>query len=289
MTSTTAFADKKPMFIVRILKPYLNESTLMVGLLIVGVFTVISILAPWISPYAPDKTDLANALQMPSGDHWFGTDELGRDIFSRILHGARTDLLIAIGGVMLAYLLALPFGLSAGYFRGRTDRWISTVSESILTFPSIVLSIIIVSFIGTGTAGLILTIMITQAPQLVRYIRSFVLQVREMEYIMAAKAAGSRNLYIMVRHVLRNTMGSTMVVLSLLASEAVLVAAALGFLGLGVQPPAPEWGTMLSRSRSYFEMAPHLMIFPGMAIALLILGFNLIGDGFRDYLDSRKG
>ena len=163
-------------------------------------------------------------------------------------------------------MLALPFGLSAGYFGGKVDRWISTLSESILTFPSLVLAIIIVSIIGTGTTGLVITIMITQA----------------------GRASGSSHFYILRRHVLRNTLGSTAVVLSLLASEAVLVAAALGFLGLGVQPPDPELGTMLSRSRSYFSDSPHLMLYPGMAIAILILGFNLLGDGLRDLLDSKK-
>lgn len=274
--------------VVRLLKPVLKESTLSVGVVIIVIFLFAGIFAPWLTQYSPEDQDLSSALQPPSWRHWFGTDELGRDIFSRVLHASRIDLMISVGGVILAFLLALPFGLAAGYYGGRIDRWISTVSESILTFPSIVLAIIIVSMIGTGKTGLIITIMITQAPQIVRYLRGFVFQIREMEYIMAAKAAGSRTSYIMVRHVLRNIMGSCTVILSLLASEAVLVAAALGFLGLGVQPPDPEWGTMLSRSRSYFMETPHLMFFPGLAIAMLILGFNLLGDGLRDYLDSKK-
>ncbi|TDF92733.1 ABC transporter permease [Paenibacillus piri] len=286
--ASEAIIQKKSNFAVRLLKPLLKESTLAVGGVLLLMFVLLSLFAPWITHYGPEDQDLMSALQTPSAGHWFGTDELGRDIFSRVIYAGRIDLTIAIGGVLLAFLLALPFGLSAGYYGGRIDRWISTVSESILTFPSLVLAIIIVSMIGTGKTGLIITVMITQAPQLVRYLRGFVFQIREMEYITAAKAAGSRTPFIMIHHVLRNILGSSMVILSLMASEAVLVAAALGFLGLGVQPPDPEWGTMLSRSRSYFTQTPHLMIFPGMAIAMLILSFNLLGDGLRDYLDSKK-
>lgn len=270
------------------LRPFLRESALAVGLCIVFAFVAVSLAAPWIATHAPEDQDLMSALQPPSALYWFGTDELGRDLFSRIVYAARVDLTIAIGGVLLAYVIALPFGLSAGYFGGRADRWISAVSESILAFPSLVLAIVLVSIIGSGVSGLVVTITVTQAPQLIRYIRGFVLQLREMEYIQAAKAAGSGILYILFRHILRNTLGPTVVILSLLASEAVLVAAALGFLGLGVQPPDPEWGTMLSRSRSYFAQTPHLMLFPGLAIALLILGFNLVGDGLRDRLDAKK-
>jgi ABC-type dipeptide/oligopeptide/nickel transport system permease subunit len=287
MASASA-VQKKSNIVVRFLKPMLKETTLAVGAVLLLIFVLFSILAPWITHYGPEVQDLMIALQTPSLQHWFGTDELGRDIFSRVIYASRVDLMIAIGGVLLAFLLALPFGLSAGYYGGRIDRQISTISESILTFPSLVLAIIIVSMIGTGKTGLIITVMITQAPQLVRYLRGFVFQIREMEYITAAKAAGSRTSFIIVHHVLRNILGSSMVILSLMASEAVLVAAALGFLGLGVQPPDPEWGTMLSRSRSYFTQTPHLMVFPGLAIAMLILSFNLLGDGLRDYLDSKK-
>ncbi|MEK3910056.1 ABC transporter permease [Paenibacillus sp. FSL H7-0331] len=286
--ASASVIQKKSNFVVRFLKPMLKESTLAVGALLLLIIVLCSLLAPWITRYGPEEQDLMAALLTPSGQHWFGTDELGRDIFSRVIYASRIDLSIAIGGVLLAFILALPFGLSAGYYGGRIDRQISTISESILTFPSLVLAIIIVSMIGTGKTGLIITVMITQAPQLVRYIRGFVFQIREMEYITAAKAAGSRTLFIMVHHVLRNILGSSMVILSLMASEAVLVAAALGFLGLGVQPPDPEWGTMLSRSRSYFTQTPHLMFFPGLAIAVLILSFNLLGDGLRDYMDSKK-
>lgn len=260
--------------------------SLAIGFVILLIYALLALLVPVIFKQIPEN--LGNILKPPSGNHWFGTDELGRDLFARVLTGIRIDFLIAIGGVGLAYLAALPFGLCAGYFGGKVDRVISVAAESMLTFPSTVLAIFIVTIFGSSVSGLMLTITVTQAPQIVRYVRGFVMQIRSMEYIEAANAVGSKLSFILSRHVLRNTIGNTAVVLSLLASEAVLVASALGFLGLGVQPPTPELGTMLSRGRTYFVMAPHLMIFPGLFIALLILGFNLVGDGLRDKIDSKR-
>lgn len=263
-----------------------GHTGLTAGFIILLFYVVLSITGPLIYPQIPEN--LGNVLKGPSAANWFGTDELGRDLLARVLTGVRTDFFVAIGGVGLAYLVALPFGLCAGYFGGKVNQVISVVSDSMLTFPSTVLAIFIVTIFGSSVTGLLLTITVTQSPQLVRYIRGFVIQIRNMEYIEAANAVGSRLSFILLRHVLRNTVGNTAVVLSLLASEAVLVASALGFLGLGVQPPTPELGTMLSRGRTYFTMAPHLMIFPGLFIALLILGFNLVGDGLRDKIDSKS-
>ena len=277
---------KQPNFLVRALKPYLRGKSLILGGSILVIYLLISIFASMIFANIPEN--LSIALHGPTVGHLFGTDEIGRDLLARVLTGCRIDLFIAICGVALAFLLALPFGLCAGYFGGKLDRVISVISESVLTFPSMVLAILIVTIFGTTLIGLICTIMATQAPQLIRYIRSFVMQIRNMEYIEAAKAAGSKTSFILFRHILPNIMGNCAVVLSLLASEAVLFASALGFLGLGVQPPTPELGTMLSRGRAYFIMVPHLMLFPGLFIAILILGFNLLGDGLRDRIDSKN-
>ena len=277
---------KKRSFIFRLTRHLSGNMGLNIGLIVLAVCAVLALAAPFMFPTIPDN--LGNTLQPPSFQHLFGTDEIGRDLLARVITGIRIDLFIAICGVGLAYLAALPLGLSAGYFGGRIDRVISVISESMLTFPSIVLAIFIVTIFGSSVSGLLITIAITQAPQLVRYIRGFTLQIRSMEYIEAANAVGSRLSFILFRHVLRNTVGNTAVVLSLLASEAILVASALSFLGLGVQPPTPALGTMLSRGRTFFIIAPHLMIFPGLFIALLILGFNLVGDGLRDKIDSKK-
>jgi ABC-type dipeptide/oligopeptide/nickel transport systems, permease components len=248
----------------------------------------VALFAPLIAPFAVDEGVLSEALAEPSAVHLLGTDQIGRDLFSRIVYGTRTSLSIALLGVTLSYLIAFPFGLMAGFLGRKTDRVISSVSESILTFPSIVLAIFIVSLSGGGKRGLIITLIVTQVPQFIRYIRGLVLQIAKQEYIDASRAIGSNNTFIMFRHILRNTVGPTSVIFSLLASEAVLVVAALGFLGLGVIPPEPEWGTMLSTSRDFFFDYPHLMIYPGLSIALLILAFNLVGDGLRDYFDSKS-
>lgn len=266
----------------------LRPAGVTVGWVIVIGFVLLALLASWITTADPTKQHLMEALQGPSAHHWFGTDALGRDIAARVIYGARYELAIVIPAVIAALVVALPFGLVSGYFGGWIDRAISTVSESVLTFPSLVLAIVLVAVLGGGLKPLIVTLIVTQAPQIVRYLRGFTRQAATAQYVFAAKAGGSRLSTILVRHVLRNIMGPILVVLSLFASEALLVIAALGFLGIGVEPPTPEWGTMLSEGRADFTAHPHVMIFPGLAIALLILGFNVLGDGLRDRLDNRN-
>ncbi|WP_418746799.1 ABC transporter permease [Frisingicoccus sp.] len=265
---------------------FFKDRSLAIGAGIIIIYAVLVCIVPFF--LKGESQNLANALHRPDREFLFGADEAGRGLFRRVLEGGRIDLMIAVCGVSFAYILALPFGLCAGYVGGNVDRVISVVSESILTFPSMVLSIFVVTIFGSSFWGLVFTIAVTQAPQLIRYIRGFVMQVKNLEYIEAGKAVGSTTYFILTRHIIRNITGNTAVILSLMASEALLVASALGFLGLGVQPPTAELGTMLSRGRMYFDMAPHLMIFPGLFIAILILGFNLLGDGIRNRLDSKK-
>ena len=259
-----------------------------VGAVIVTAFGALALLAPLLAPADPNEQDLLAALAGPSARHWLGTDALGRDILSRIVYGAQFEMAIVLPSVLLAAALALPFGLMSGYLGKWADRIISTLSDSLLTFPALVIAIVLVSVLGTGVLPLAVTLIVTQAPQMVRYLRGFTRQVASSQYILAARAAGSRLPTIIGRHVLRNIIGPMLVILSLFASEALLVIAALGFLGIGVQPPTPEWGTMLSEGRADFIANPHVMIFPGLAIAVLILGFNLLGDGLRDRLDNRN-
>lgn len=268
------------------LSRFFKDRSLAIGAGTVIIYALLVCVVPFL--LGEESQNLINALHKPGGEFLFGADEAGRDLFRRVMEGGRIDLMIAVCGVSFAYILALPFGLCAGYMGGSVDRVISVVSESILTFPSMVLSIFVVTIFGSSFWGLVFTIAVTQAPQLIRYIRGFVMQVKNLEYIEAAKASGSTTYFILKKHIIRNITGNTAVILSLLASEALLVASALGFLGLGVQPPTAELGTMLSRGRMYFDMAPHLMIFPGLFIAILILGFNLLGDGIRNRLDSKK-
>jgi len=261
---------------------------LVTGTVIFVAFLLTAVFAPLLSPYTSTAQDLLLALQPPSRAHPFGTDVLGRDILSRIIYGARFETIVVIPSVSVAILLALPAGLVAGYRGGWVDRVITSISDSVLTFPAMVLAIVLVAVLGSGFVPLVLTIVATQTPQMIRYVRGFTRAVASADYITASRASGSGLLAILGRHVLPNILGPTMVILSLFASEALLIIAALGFLGIGVQPPAPEWGTMLSEGRADFQSSPHVMIFPGLVIAVLILGFNLLGDGLRDALDKRN-
>ncbi len=261
---------------------------LVTGTVIFVAFLLTAVFAPLLSPYTSTAQDLLLALQPPSRAHPLGTDVLGRDILSRIIYGARFETIVVIPSVSVAILLALPAGLVAGYRGGWVDRVITSSSDSVLTFPAMVLAIVLVAVLGSGFVPLVLTIVATQTPQMIRYVRGFTRAVASADYITASRASGSGLLAILGRHVLPNILGPTMVILSLFASEALLIIAALGFLGIGVQPPAPEWGTMLSEGRADFQSSPHVMIFPGLVIAVLILGFNLLGDGLRDALDKRN-
>lgn len=272
----------------RLMRKIHLRASLGIGIGIVLFFMLVSIFASLISPYDPTAQNLLATLQTPSLTHLFGTDALGRDILSRVIHGTSFELIVVLPAVTTGILLALPAGLLAGYRGGWIDRIVSWISDSVLTFPAMVLAIVLVAVLGSGFFTLILAIVATQAPQMVRYIRGFTVQVRSADYVMAARASGSKASSILIRHVLPNILGPIMVILSLFASEALLIIAALGFLGIGAQPPAPEWGTMLSEGRIDFLAAPHVMLFPGIAIALLILGFNLLGDGLRDFLDKRS-
>jgi ABC-type dipeptide/oligopeptide/nickel transport system permease subunit len=260
---------------------------LAVGGAIVLTLALVAVAAPVIAPTDPYAQSLSTVLQPPSRAHLFGTDALGRDILSRIVYGARYELGLAIPPVLLALCIALPLGMSAGYLGGWTDRVVTFLTDTVLTLPSLVLAIIMVAVLGSGTLPLVATLVVTQTPPMVRYVRGFSSQVAAAQFILAARSSGSTVGSILLRHIARNILGPVLVISSLFASEAVLVIAALGFLGIGVQPPAAEWGTMLNEGRVDFLGAPHVMVFPGLAIALLILGFNLLGDGLRDRLDTR--
>lgn len=263
-------------------------TTLLVGLVIVAAVLVVCAAAPLLAPYPPTELHLLDALQGPSLAHPFGTDALGRDLLSRVVYGARYELSVIVPVIALVTVIGVPLGMVAGYRRGWTDRSISFVSDSVLTFPAMVLAVVLVAIFGSGYLSLVVTITITQVPQMVRYARGFTGGVAAAEFLLAAKASGTRAVGTLARHVLPNIAGSVVVVASLFASEALLVITALGFLGIGVQPPTPEWGTMLSEGRQDFTTSPQVMLFPGLAIAVLILGFNLLGDGLRDAVDKRN-
>lgn len=261
---------------------------LVVGASLLFMFVVIAIFGRQLAPYDPNQQDLLGLLAPPSAAHWFGLDEVGRDILSRILVGTRTTLLIALVSVAVAGVMGVALGLISGYFGGLVDRVVTGLVDLLLTIPSMVLAIAIVAAVGASAVGLTVAITVSFVPPLARLVRGRVMELREEDYVSAARAIGMSRTRILVRHVLPNAVSVIVIELSLLAGQAVLIGSALGFLGLGVQPPNPEWGAMLGASREYLAVAPHLVIAPGIAISLLVFAFNALGDGLRDRFDPNQ-
>lgn len=259
----------------------------LVGLGIVIFFIIIAILAPLIAPYSFKEQMLADRLMGPSGDHWFGTDDFGRDIFSRIVYGARISLWVGLISVMGSVILGTALGIIAGYYGRWADAIISRVFDIMLAFPSILLAIAVVAILGPSLQNALIAIAVINIPNFGRLVRSKVLSVKQEEYIMAARAVGMKDKRILFRHILPNSITPVIVQATLAIATAIIEAAALGFLGLGAQAPTPEWGKMLADSKQYLMQAPWTLFFPGVAIMLTVLGFNLMGDGLRDVLDPK--
>jgi peptide/nickel transport system permease protein len=264
-----------------------KQKAAMLGGFIVLAFIVLGILAPWIAPADPTKMDLVHHLQSPSSQHWFGTDDSGRDELSRILFGARVSITIGFSSVIGSLVVGALLGLIAGFFGKWADVIISRLFDIMLAFPSILLAIAIVAILGPGLFNALLAIAIINIPSYGRLIRAKVLSVKQEEYIMAARAQGMSKSRMLFIHVLPNSWTPLIVQGTLGIATAILDAAALGFLGLGAQPPTAEWGKMLSDAREYITTAPWTVLFPGIAIMLAVLGFNLFGDGLRDALDPK--
>jgi ABC-type dipeptide/oligopeptide/nickel transport system permease subunit len=250
-------------------------------------YLTLAALGPWVVPYGENDQDLLGVLAPASGEHWLGTDQIGRDLLSRLVVGARFTLTAAVVSVTLAAALGATLGLVAGYVGGRVDAVLMGLADLLLTVPNLILAIAIASVVGAGMTGLIAATTGGFVAPLARLIRGRVLEVRQEDFVQAAVAAGLRDTRILARHILPHATTTLVIETSLLAGQAVLVGAALGFLGLGVRPPAPEWGTMLSGGREFIEVAPHLVVAPGVAISLLVFAFNVFGDGLRDRLDPR--
>ena len=261
---------------------------LWVGMAMLGVYLLVALFGPLLAPHDPNAQDLIAVLEPPSSAHLMGTDQIGRDIFARLIVGTRFTLSAALLAVAIAGTIGVTLGLMAGYSGGRVDAAITGLIDLLLTIPSLILAIAVASVIGAGMTGLVVATTASFVPRLARLIRGRVLEIREEDFIQAAIASGTRRARILRRHILPNALTIVIIETSLLCGQAVLVGAALGFLGLGVQPPAPEWGTMLGAGREFIEVAPHLVIAPGVAISLLVFAFNLLGDGLRDHLDPRQ-
>lgn len=248
-------------------------------------FVALALLGERIAPYDPNAQDLFAMLEAPGAAHLLGTDNVGRDILSRIIVGTRFTLSIALASVFFAGIGGIALGSIAGYFGGVTDRVVTGIIDLLLTVPNIVLAIAIASVAGSSATGLTIAITASFIPPLARLVRGRVIELREEDFIAAAITVGMGHTRILLRHILPNAATVIIIELSLNAGQAVLIGSALGFLGLGVQPPAPEWGTMLGASREYLTIAPHIVIAPGIAISLLVLAFNAFGDGLRDVFD----
>lgn len=261
-----------------------NPHLLVGGGLLTG-FVIMAVLGPWIVPHDPMAQDLFATMEPPSATHWFGADQIGRDILSRIVVGTRYTLTIAVVSVVIAAVIGVALGAVAGHFGGGVDRVVTGFVDLLLTVPNLVLAIAIASAVGASPTGLTIAIAASFVPSIARLVRSRVIELREEDYVSAAMTIGMSPFRVLGRHVLPNAVSVIIVETSLLAGQAVLVGSALGFLGLGVQPPAPEWGAMLGASREALDIAPHLVVAPGLAISLLVFAFNTFGDGLRDLFD----
>lgn len=259
------------------------------GIVMVIIFTLFAIFAPWIAPHDPAAISLPTRLVPPSSGHWFGTDELGRDIFSRVVFGARISMLVGTSVVLASLLIGLVIGSMAGYYGGWLDRFANVVvMNAFMSFPGILLAIAFVAFLGPGIFNLILALSIGGWVGYARLIRAQVLATREREFVEAARALGAGDTRIIVRHILPNIIQPMIVQAAIGMAGAVLAEATMSFLGLGVPPPTASWGSMLNDARSHLFDAPHMVFFPAIAVMLAVLSFNFIGDALRDYLDPRS-
>ncbi len=264
-----------------------RQTPAMLGLTIFLILILAAIAAPVLTPYDPEKLKLVDALIHPNLAHPLGTDHLGRDMLARILYGGRLSLMIGFLAVGIGLVVGMPLGAVSGYYGGWVDMLVQRIADVLLSFPSILLALALVAALGVGLRNVIISVGVSAIPSFIRLVRGSVLSIREQTYVEAARSVGVKDHLILRRHILVNAMAPVIVQATLNLGTAILVAAGLGFLGLGVQPPTPEWGAMLGEGRQYIFSASYMATFPGLAIFLAVLGFNLMGDGLRDALDPR--
>lgn len=273
------------MAVSEILRLLVRRRLSLAGLMIVLGFGVVALLAPLLAPHDPLEINIPNRLAPPGAGHWLGTDEFGRDLLSRIIHGARISFSVGFVSAALGTMLGVPMGLLAGYYGGRVDRLFMGVTDVLFAFPAILLSVALVAMMGSTLENVMIALGVIVTPTFARVVRGAVLAIKSTPYVEAAVAVGAKHARVMLRHVLPNAVGPILVQVFLTFSYGVLVEASLSFLGLGNQPPTPAWGLMLNSAYGYMERAPWFSIFPGAAIALTVLGFNFVGDGLRDAVD----
>ncbi|MBS4178651.1 nickel transporter permease [Lederbergia citrea] len=263
-----------------------NKAAVVGGILIL-LFVLTAIIGPLFTTKDPSGIDILNKLKSPSAEHWLGTDNFGRDIFTRIIHGMGLTLFVGFFSVAIGGVIGVIFGIISGYYGGATDTIIMRIMDVLLAFPGIILALAIVSVLGGSLTNVIIAVGVFSIPAFARIVRGSTLTVRKLEYIDAVRALGASDMRIIFKHILPNVMSPIIVQATLRIATAVLTASGLSFLGLGAQPPTPEWGAMLSDGRSYMAEAPHMVLVPGIMIVLVVLAFNIFGDGLRDALDPK--
>ena len=273
----------------RALRRLVRRRGAMVGLTLVVFFVTLALLAPWLAPHDPLATGWSAVRKAPSAQYLFGTDEIGRDVLSRVIWGARASLLAGLVSVCISLVIGVPVGLAAGYLGSWADMLISRVTDAMLACPFLILAIALAAFLGPSLTNAMIAIGIAATPIFIRLTRAQVMAVKVEDYIEAARAVGNSRLRIALRHAFPNIVAPLIVQATLAIAAAVIAEASLSFLGLGQQPPAPSWGSMLNTAKNYVENAPWMAVWPGLSIFLLVLSFNLLGDGLRDALDPRHG
>ena len=266
----------------------LRRPSAALGLVVIAFFVVLAVLASVIAPYDPLATAWGAIRKAPSAAHWFGTDEIGRDVLSRVIFGARASLLAGVVSVLISLSVGVPIGLLAGYAGGKVDMLISRLTDAVLACPFLILAIALAAFLGPSLTNAMIAIGVSATPVFIRLTRGQTLAIKAEDFVLAARAIGNPPWRIALRHVLPNAFPALIVQATLAIAAAVIAEASLSFLGLGQQPPAPSWGSMLNTAKNYVDNAPWMAIWPGLSIFLLVLSFNLVGDGLRDALDPRS-
>ena len=272
----------------RAVRRLLHRKGAVFGLAVIALLVAVAVLAPLIAPYEPDQQTWSAVRKAPSALHWFGTDDVGRDVFTRVIYGARASLLAGVVAVAFALLIGVPIGLIAGYFGGFLDALLSRINDAMLACPFLILAIALAAFLGPSLRNAMIAIAVTTAPIFMRLTRGQTMAVKVEDYIEAARAVGNPHWRIALRHILPNILPALLVQATLSIATAIIAEATLSFLGLGQQPPAPSWGSMLNAAQRFLVNAPWMAIWPGLAIFMAVISFNLVGDGLRDALDPRS-
>lgn len=270
-----------------IVKRFLKRKVSIVGLVILAIFFLMATIGPFLCQYDPLAQDTTIISQGPSAEHWFGTDYLGRDTFTRIVYGARVSLSISFAGVFSGCLAGIILGVWAGYFGGWVDAVISRLIDVLLAFPGLLLAIVIVAILGNGTQNTVIAIAVFAVPSIARMVRGVVISNKDAQYIGAARVMGESNSRIILTHIIPNSVSQIIVNVTLNLGTAILTSSSLSFLGMGVQPPSPEWGAMLNKAKEVLRVNPWEAVFPGLVITLVVMSFSLVGDGLRDALDPK--